>query len=68
MKCPNCGGELRVTHVFQAGPHWIARDHKCQECGRRTSSVTFLVTGERIGVRALARKIKEQKLMYDEAD
>ena len=64
MKCPTCSGELRVTHTFPAGEHGQTRDYKCLGCGKKTTSVTFLVPNrDEIGAaREMASKIREGKI------
>jgi hypothetical protein len=42
MKC-SCLGELRIMHTCMAGSRAESRDLKCEDCGKRYSSVTFLV-------------------------
>lgn len=64
MNCPTCKGELRVTHTFSVGEAAQTRDYKCVECGKKTTSVTFLVPDrDTVGAaREMATKIKDGKV------
>lgn len=42
MKC-SCRGDLFIIHVCRAGDTAETRDLKCGDCGKRYSSVTFLI-------------------------
>ena len=69
MSCPEsgCSGSLLITHTYRAGKIAETRDLCCDKCGKRVSSVTFLVqdTSPRkarrkrgAGAVALARRIE----------
>jgi hypothetical protein len=72
MKC-QCGGELRVVHTHQAGEGAETRDHRCEECGMRYSSVTFLLERPQRptkghGYSALAKMVLRGELVVKKTD
>lgn len=77
MHCPEkgCSGSLMVTHTYRAGHIAETRDLRCDCCGKRVSSITFLVPDESpkrarrkrgAGAVALARKVENGHMILKE--
>lgn len=59
MRC-TCGGILRVSNTFPAGPAARAATATCGQCARRATIVSFvayLAPGDGQGACAVARKL-----------
>ena len=41
--CRRCNSQLKVQHVYQAGPQARAQDMACSSCRTRFTSVTIIV-------------------------
>lgn len=74
MPCPEsgCRGSLLITHTYRAGTTAETRDLLCPVCGKRLSSVTFLVRcpaprskrrKRGSGAAALARRVENGHLI-----
>lgn len=69
MKC-ECGGNLRVTHTLTAGLGSQAREHKCDKCNCRRTSVSFIVKDREKegGAAEMVRKLKLGLVTYETKD
>jgi hypothetical protein len=58
---------MRILATFSAGAHAQARELKCDACGTRGTSVTFLVRDreEEGGAKMMVKKIKAGKVDYE---
>lgn len=65
MNC-ECGGHLRVRHTFPAGSGAQAREHQCEKCGKRRTSITFLVNDRKVegGAKEMVKKIIKGEVKY----
>ena len=60
-----CGGALRVTHTYSAGPGAQTRNLKCPVCDARYTQVAFIMqrtNGRGTGAGAVAKKIQAGEL------
>ena len=66
MKCPKCGGKLKVTHAYQ-----VERDRTqrvaCQDCKVAYTAHTVLVDATHgNGAKAAAKRIREGRPPFDD--
>jgi hypothetical protein len=67
MYC-KCGGRLLARNTFSIREESaITRDHKCDKCGRRQTSVSFLVLDRdrEGGAKEMAKRIKKGDVWYE---
>lgn len=65
MKCPSCGGPLKVVRTVQAEPAGKVQEAKCESCGDRVTIVALILCrakGRGNGAQAVAKKVAEGKV------